>query len=63
MNNEFEYIEIDLPVEERELARPKDFGKCKDWVKENVVECNQSRLITALERMETDESLAFRWSW
>ena len=63
MNNEFDFIEVDLPNEERELARPKDFNKCREWIKENVYEGNQSRLLNALDKMELDNTLAFRWSW
>lgn len=61
--NEFIYIDDQLPFEEREIARPKNFEKCREWIKENIVESNQSRLLGALDKMAEDNSLGFRWSY
>lgn len=63
VDNEFVFLDNDNEVEEQELARPKDFNKCREWVKEKVVECNQYRLLNALDKMEADETLCFTWSW
>lgn len=46
-----------------DLQRPEDFDKTREWVRKNVFEGNQERLLTALDKMEADESLAFTWSW
>lgn len=61
--NDFEFIDSDTVVEERRLARPKDFNKCREWVKANVYEGNQQRLIDALDKIEADKTLCFTWSW
>ena len=63
VENEFEFIDNDNEVEEQELARPKDFNKCREWIKEKVYEGNQQRLLNALDKMENDETLCFTWSW
>ncbi len=63
VENEFEFIDNDNEVEEQELARPKYFNKCREWVKEKVYEGNQQRLLNALDKMEKDETLCFTWSW
>jgi hypothetical protein len=63
VENEFEFIDNDNEVEEQKLARPKDFNKCRQWVKENLCESNQQRLLNAIDIMEQDETLCFCWSW
>lgn len=63
LNNEFYYIDSDLPDDEQRLARPLDFFRTRRWVECNVFEGNQCRLLEALEKMEIDESLCFTWSW
>ena len=63
VENEFDFIDTDVVVEEQELARPKDFNKCREWVKEKVYEGNQQRFLNALDKMEADETLCFTWSW
>lgn len=63
VENEFVFIDSDNQVEEQELARPKDFNKSRKWIKENIVECNQQRLLDALDKIEVDETLCFTWSW
>lgn len=59
--NEFEYIHED--IEEQQLVRPKNFNKCREWVKEKVIEGNQQRLLNALNKMEQDNTLCFSWSF
>lgn len=49
--------------DESRYKRPEDFTICRKWVNENVVECNRQRLLTALDNLEQDNSLAFSWSW
>lgn len=49
--------------QEQSLYRPKDFDESREWVRDNVVECNQHRLLEALNRMERDENLVFHFSW
>lgn len=63
LENDFVFVDSDAEVEEQELARPADFNKCREWVKTNVFEGNQPRLLEALDRLEQDESLVFTWSW
>ena len=63
LDNDFTYLDSDLEVEERRLARPVNFNWSKEWVKEHVYEGNQERLLNALDKMEKDESLSFSWSW
>ena len=63
LETEFVFVDSDLEVEDQELARPADFNKARAWVKANVVEGNQPRLLEALERMEQDEPLVFTWSF
>lgn len=63
LDNDFTYIDHAREVEERSLARPVDFNKSREWVKEHVYEGNQERLLNALDKMEKDKSLSFSWSW
>lgn len=62
--NEFVNIDSDAPIREQELVRPKDFNKCREWVKNmQYPEGNKQRLLKALDEMEKDESLAFAFVW
>jgi len=64
VENEFVFMDDQNPVEEQELARPKDFAKCREWVKNTrYPEGNKNRLLGALDMLENDESLVFKWSW
>ena len=63
VENDFIAVDTDNEVGYQTLFRPKDFQKSKDWVVSNVVECNQYRLIEALNKMELDKDLVFSWSW
>ncbi len=60
MNNDFEaaweYVDRDI-----DYKRPRNFSKCRQWVKENIIKGNQKRLIDALDKMEKDEKLVFSW--
>lgn len=58
-NDEVEFNYIDVPDKDEILKRPVDFDAAEKWVKENVYEANQSRLIYALKRMREDENLCF----
>jgi hypothetical protein len=60
IENEFEFIDEQT---ENGLARPKDFNKCREWVKSKIYEGNQQRLLDALDKIEADETLCFTWSW
>lgn len=62
LENEFTYVDEDAE-EDMELARPSDFNKTREWVKNNVYKGNQQRLLEALDKLEKDETLAFSWSW
>ena len=62
--NEWEFVDVENPIEEQELVRPKNFAKCRDWVNNSILlEGNKNRLINVLDVMEKDESLAFKMSW
>lgn len=63
VENEFEFIDNDIVIEQQELARPKDFNKCREWVKLNIPEANKQRLLNTLDKMEQDRLLCFTWSW
>lgn len=63
LDNDFTYLDSDLEVEERSLARPVNFYRSKEWVKKHVHKGNQERLLNALDKMEKDESLSFSWLW
>ena len=63
LNNDFEFIDNDNECEDQELARPKDFNECRYWIMKNVCEANQQRLLGALDKIEQDKSLCFKWSW
>ncbi len=60
---ENDWVCVDDDEGNRELRRPKDFEKARQWVKENISKEGQPRLLEALDKMEKDETLAFRWSW
>lgn len=64
VENEFVFIDSDAPIEEQELARPKDFNKCREWVNNMPhPEGNKQRLLKAFDELEKDDSLVFTWSW
>jgi hypothetical protein len=60
-NNEF-YSYRDIK-DGCEYSRPADFNKCREWIKQNVVEFNQARLLEAIDKMESDKDLVFKFSW
>ena len=60
--NEFYYYD-DSDEEGKSYRRPSDFDKCRCWVKSNIIEENQKRLLNALDKIEADETLCFTWSW
>lgn len=62
IENEFYYYD-DSDEEGRDYRRPKDFNKCREWVNEHIYEGNRPRLLKALDELEKDASLVFRWSW
>lgn len=62
LENEFTYIDEDAEEDIR-LARPSDFNKTRQWIRDNLSEGNQDRLLEALDKLEKDETLAFSWSW
>lgn len=55
----FEYIDEESP----EYYRPSDFDKTRNWVKENIEELAQPRLLEAVNKMEEDKNLVFRFSY
>lgn len=58
LENDFEcYDESD------DLVRPKDFENCRLWVKDNIQQGGQLRLLEVLDKMEKDLTLVFRFSW
>lgn len=63
LDNEFYFIDSDLPHIEQRLARPVDFDKARKYVYSFILKGNQQRLLEALDRMENDEKLCFTWSW
>lgn len=63
LDNDFYYLDNDIPVGEQRLARPVDFNKTRKWVKAFVLKGNAKRLLEALDKMENDENLCFTWSW
>lgn len=46
-----------------DLWRPEQISNAVEWVRENIHEENQLRLLEILERMETDPQLWFESSW
>lgn len=61
---ENEFISCDDKDEEGMCyVRPKDFNKSREWVKSNVIKGSQERILTALDKMQNDETLYFLWSW
>lgn len=48
---------------EERFYRPKDFSVARQWVKDNIIDGNQPRLLTLLEEMEKDESIYLYFSW
>lgn len=44
-----------------EYVRPESFEKCRDWISNN--DCHKDRLNNALDKMEEDKDLVFRFSW
>jgi len=64
LENDFIFIDSDLAVEEQELARPKDFDKCREWINNMPFpEGNKQRLFSALTEFEKDANLVFTWSF
>jgi len=47
---------------EGEYVRPIDFTETREWIKNNIHEGNQERLLKALDLMETDEMVGFHSS-
>ena len=45
------------------MTRPKDFKETKTWVKNNIYESNQKRLLDVLEQMENDKELYFYFGY
>ena len=45
-----------------EYSRPKDIPEMREWVKKNIHEATQERLLKALDLMETDEMVVFHSS-
>lgn len=43
--------------------RPKDFETHRSWIKQNIIEANQNRLLAALDTMEKDENIYFEFSY
>ena len=62
IENEFVYYDNN-DTEGEEYLRPKDFNKCREWVMCNVVLGNQNRLLKALDELESDKQLVFRFAW
>ena len=62
VENEFVFYD-DSNEEGREYVRPKDFEKCREWVNKYIPNGNSLRLLKALDELEKDENLVFRWSW
>lgn len=61
-----EFHSIKEYPEERDsdwVQRPKDFVAARKWVKENVYEGDQPRLLEALDKFEQDDSLYFYFGW
>jgi hypothetical protein len=46
-----------------EYSRPVNFNKCRKWIKQNIVELNQARLLESMDKMESDKDLVFKFSW
>jgi len=63
LSTEFDCVDNDNAVEDQEYFRPKDFDKTRQWVRDNIVEMNQHRILTALDKVQSDETLVFHWSW
>jgi len=61
--NKFTAVDLENPIEEQEFFRPTNFGKTRNWVEENIIDINQPRLLEALDKMEADENICFKWSW
>lgn len=60
---ENEFFFVDQDANENELMRPTDFDKTRSWIKANVIESNQKRLLDALDKMQQDEELVFTFSY
>lgn len=64
LDNDFVYVDEELDEYYAELARPKDFEKCREWVsKKDLNEHNKRRLIEMLDKLEKDNSLVLVWSF
>lgn len=68
--HELEWEEVDDDPNGQTLAqmgdcylRPKDFEKVRAWVKSNVFEGNQPRLLNLFDAMEADSSIWLRFAW
>src|SRR6202000_1504334 len=51
MNNDFKYLDEDVDSFEQSLMRPVDLDAALEWVRKNIYEGNQARLIEVLEKM------------
>lgn len=62
--NEFKFTEYEdgLDLEEKRYYRPSDFNACREWVRKNIFEIGQPRLLNVLDKMEADPSLVFMFS-
>lgn len=45
------------------MSRPRDFEEMRRWVRFNIVECSQKRLLDLLDVMEKREDLYLFFSW
>jgi len=57
-NNKFKSIDSD-----DEYIRPVNIEQCRKWIKENVYEGNQERLLKAIDLIEEDEMVGFHVSY
>lgn len=60
---EFEYVYDDINIPEPCYQRPKDLAVAIDWVKNNIYEGNQERLINLLEAMKENKNLYIYCGW
>lgn len=58
-----ELVEDPSDLWSRDFCRPKDINAAKEWVRQNITEGNQPRLIKLLEDMEKIPNLYIFCSW
>jgi hypothetical protein len=58
-----EIPDSDYSMETRFYNRPKDIDKAREWIKANVYEGNQSRLLKLMDDMEANPNLVIYNSW